>query len=183
MSTAPPCKATSRRVKTPGMASEHPEAHPSSVPGDPSPEVLLAQLRGAIAAGGPSGSLAQELLAERAAEANAETDAVFSPAMSPEEFLAHLAKLDREASAHENADVRPVGEGPLLLCQRYGAGNLARGDLVEALVAYPYAQVQQDPYDFSPDPPGAWSEVEDAEGLGLIDPDLYSEIFHRRHPG
>ena len=166
------------------MASERPEAHPSPVPDDPSPEVLLAQLHEAIAAGGPSGLLAQELLAERATEANAEAGAAFSPAMSLEEFLAHLAKLDREANAHEDADVCPVGEGPLLLCQRYAAGNLARGDLVEALVAYPYAQVQQDPYDdFSSDPPGAWSEVEDAEGIGLIDPDLYSEVFHRRRPG
>jgi len=50
-------------------------------------------------------------------------------------------------------------------------------------VTYPYTEVERDPYDdFSPDPPGAWTEVEDAAHRGLIDDGLYEEVFHRRHP-
>jgi len=100
-----------------------------------------------------------------------------------EEFQAHLAELDGQATARGDAAGSRVSEGPLPLCQRYAAGDLSRSDLVEALVAHPYPAVERDPYDdFSPDLPGAWTEVEDAAHRGLIDDGLYEEVFHRRHP-
>lgn len=86
-------------------------------------------------------------------------------------------------AAREDAEGPRGCEGPLLLCQRYAAGDLSRSDLVEALVIYPYPTVERDPYDdFSPFPPGAWTEVEDAAHRGLIDDGLYAEVFHRRYP-
>lgn len=71
---------------------------------------------------------------------------------------------------------------PMETCKRYAAGLLTREELIDELVRFPYTAVERDPYDdFSPDPPGAWSEVEDAEGLGLIEQDVYEEVFNRRH--
>lgn len=50
-------------------------------------------------------------------------------------------------------------------------------------VRYPYAEPgHTDGYDsLIVDPPGAWTEVVDAERQGLIDDGMYEEVFTRRH--
>ncbi|WP_180357948.1 MULTISPECIES: helix-turn-helix domain-containing protein [Actinomycetes] len=91
-------------------------------------------------------------------------------------ILKRAANLPQPAEGFSSAT-------PMEACKRYAAGLLARDQLVDELVRFPYAAVERDPFDdFSADPPGAWSEVEDAEGLGLIEEDVYEEIFNRRHP-
>lgn len=71
------------------------------------------------------------------------------------------------------------------LCQRYADGALAREQLVEELAQYPYATMPMtDGYDWlTVDPPGTWSEVSRAIDQGLIEEDVYEEVFNRRHPG
>lgn len=91
-------------------------------------------------------------------------------------ILKRAANLPQPAEGFSSAT-------PMETCKRYAAGLLSREQLVDELVRFPYAAVQRDPFDdFSADPPGAWSEVEDAEGLGLIEQDVYEEVFNRRHP-
>lgn len=105
-------------------------------------------------------SLAEELLAERAAEARRE-----------ELLMSHAAE-DCASGA---------SEGPMALCRRYVAGGLTREALVQRLVFSPYAKVERDPFgDVSPAPPGAWSEVEAAARRGLIEEDIYDEVFTQR---
>ena len=131
------------------------------------PAEMLTQLHRAVAAGiaarggDPTASLARELLADRAAE----------------------AALEAERHARYEAVAAAPG-GPLALCCRYADGDLTRQELVHHVAMYPYDEVDRDPYDdFSPQAPGGWWEVEDAEQIGLIDADLYAEVFERRHPG
>ena len=90
-------------------------------------------------------------------------------------ILKRAANLPQPAEGFSSAT-------PMEACKRYAAGLLSRDQLVDELVRFPYAAVERDPFDdFSADPPGAWSEVEDAEGLGLIEEDVYEEVFNRRH--
>lgn len=152
-------------MKTPDVATEHPKQHSRERPADqawfwtPEWQAKEAEVDAALARG------------------------EITTSETVEEFQAHLVELDRQATARGDAEGPWGGEGPLLLCQRYAAGDISRSDLVEALVAHPYPMVKRDPYDdFSPDPPGAWTEVEDAAQRGLIDDGLYEEVFHRRHP-
>ncbi|WP_211223291.1 sigma-70 region 4 domain-containing protein [Propionicicella superfundia] len=73
---------------------------------------------------------------------------------------------------------------PEEICERYGAGFIDRDQLIDELSRYPYAPGgHTDGYDtLIFDPPGAWSEVSAARWRGLIDDDVYEEVFNRRHP-
>ncbi len=76
------------------------------------------------------------------------------------------------------------GATPYEICQRYAVGQIDRAQLVDELVRYPYQPMTlTDGYDWlTYDPPGAWSEVSAAERRGLIDIDIYGEVFDLRHP-
>ncbi|UEJ84627.1 hypothetical protein Bra3105_18350 (plasmid) [Brachybacterium halotolerans subsp. kimchii] len=75
------------------------------------------------------------------------------------------------------------GATPLEICQRYEAGEFGREELVDQLVRFPYAKGgKTDGYDsLIVDPPGTWSEVAQAVDRGLIDEDVYEDVFNRRH--
>lgn len=75
------------------------------------------------------------------------------------------------------------GATPYEICQRYAAGFLSRPQLVDELARFPYVKGgHTDGYDsLIVDPPGTWSEVEDAARRGLIEDDVYEEVFNRRH--
>ncbi|PWH05352.1 hypothetical protein DEO23_12220 [Brachybacterium endophyticum] len=76
-----------------------------------------------------------------------------------------------------------AGATPMEICQRYAAGEFDREQLVDELVRYPYTKEgTTDGYDWlSVDPPGTWSEVSAAIERGLIDEDVYVDVFNRRH--
>ena len=82
---------------------------------------------------------------------------------------------------------RPVagfsGATPWEICQRYAAGLLKREQLVEELVAFPYAPSGKvDEVDsLIVDPPGTWDEVVQAVDLGLVEEEVYEAVFNRRH--
>lgn len=75
------------------------------------------------------------------------------------------------------------GATPYEICQRYAAGFIDRVQLIDELTRFPYVKGDQtDGYDsLIVDPPGTWSEVADAERRGLIEDDVYEEVFNRRH--
>ena len=75
------------------------------------------------------------------------------------------------------------GATPAEICQRYAAGFIDRAHLVDELTRFPYVKGgQTDGYDsLIVDPPGTWSEVSDAARRGLIEDDVYEEVFNRRH--
>lgn len=75
------------------------------------------------------------------------------------------------------------GATPYEICQRYAAGFIDRENLVDELTRFPYVKGgQTDGYDsLIVDPAGTWSEVEDAAHRGLIEDDVYEEVFDRRH--
>lgn len=75
------------------------------------------------------------------------------------------------------------GAVPYEICQRYAVGFIDRAQLVDELTRFPYVKGgQTDGYDsLIVDPPGTWSEVVDAIHRGLIDDDVYEEVFNRRH--
>lgn len=75
------------------------------------------------------------------------------------------------------------GATPYEICQRYAAGFIDRGKLVDELTRFPYVKGgETDGYDsLIVDPPGTWSEVDDAARRGLIEDDVYEEVFNRRH--
>ena len=75
------------------------------------------------------------------------------------------------------------GATPTEICQRYAAGYIDRAQLIDELTRFPYvAGGQTDGYDsLLVDPPGAWAEVDEAAQAGLIDDDVYEEVFNRRH--
>lgn len=76
------------------------------------------------------------------------------------------------------------GATPLEICTRYAVGALERDQLVDELARFPYraADVETDGSDaLLVDPQGAWSEVSAAVRRGLIERDIYREVFeHRR---
>lgn len=78
----------------------------------------------------------------------------------------------------------PGGTTPLVICERYASGGLSRDELIEELVSYPYVEEgRTDGYDWlAVDPPGTWSEISEATSRGLIDGDVYAEVFWRLHP-
>lgn len=71
-----------------------------------------------------------------------------------------------------------------MICERYASGGLSRDELIEELVSYPYVEEgRTDGYDWlAVDPPGTWSEISEATSRGLIDGDVYAEVFWRLHP-
>jgi hypothetical protein len=75
------------------------------------------------------------------------------------------------------------GATPYEICQRYAAGLIDRARLVDELTRFPYAQGgHTDDYDsLIVDPAGTWSEVSDSARQGLIEDDVYEEVFNRRH--
>jgi len=75
------------------------------------------------------------------------------------------------------------GATPYEICQRYAGGLIDRAQLVDELTRFPYAEGgHTDGYDsLIVDPPGTWSEVSDARRHGLIEDDVYEEVFNRRH--
>ncbi|WP_218682741.1 hypothetical protein [Microbacterium sp. BF1] len=75
------------------------------------------------------------------------------------------------------------GATPYEICQRYAAGYISRPQLVDELTRFPYVKGgQTDGYDsLIVDPAGTWSEVDDAVRRGLIEDDVYEEVFNRRH--
>lgn len=75
------------------------------------------------------------------------------------------------------------GATPYEICQRYAGGLIDRSQLVEELTRFPYAEGgHTDGYDsLIVDPAGTWSEVSDARRHGLIENDVYEEVFNRRH--
>ncbi|WP_043668596.1 hypothetical protein [Clavibacter michiganensis] len=95
------------------------------------------------------------------------------------------ADVDRIAAARE---VLAVVEGfsgatPYEICERHSVGMLDRERLVDELVRFPYVPRDEvDGYDdLVVNPPGTWADVESASGDGLIDMDIYSEVFDRRN--
>lgn len=74
------------------------------------------------------------------------------------------------------------GATPYEICQRYAAGLLGRPQLVDELARFPYVKGgYTDGYDsLIVDPPGTWFEVQDAARRGLIEDDVYEEVFNRR---
>ncbi|MGB4762340.1 MAG: hypothetical protein WBP12_03215 [Candidatus Saccharimonas sp.] len=68
---------------------------------------------------------------------------------------------------------------PLEICEQYAAGELTRAELIEKLSTYPYAPSDRtDGYDtLLVDPPGAWSELEQAIMRDLIDFDVYEDVL------
>lgn len=75
------------------------------------------------------------------------------------------------------------GATPYEICQRYAAGFIDRAKLVDELTRFPYVKGgQTDGYDsLIVDPAGTWSEVSDAARRGLIEDDVYEEVFNGRH--
>lgn len=75
------------------------------------------------------------------------------------------------------------GATPLEICQRYDAEEFGREELIDELVRFPYAKGgKTDGYDsLIVDPPGTWSEVSQAVDRGLIDEEVYEDVFNRRH--
>lgn len=75
------------------------------------------------------------------------------------------------------------GSTPLEICLSYAAGRISRARLVDELTRFPYVPGgMTDGYDsLIVDPPGTWSEVSDAMRRGIIDDEVYEEVFNRRH--
>lgn len=77
------------------------------------------------------------------------------------------------------------GATPYEICQRYAAGFMDRSQLVDELVRWPYVprgKTSSELDDLIVHPSGSWAAVEDASHAGLIDREIYEEIFARRHP-
>lgn len=72
---------------------------------------------------------------------------------------------------------------PYALCQRYADGLIDRAQVVDELTRFPYVQGgQTDGHDsLIVDPAGTWAEVSVARRRGLIEDDVYEEVFNRRH--
>lgn len=75
------------------------------------------------------------------------------------------------------------GATPYEICQRYAGGLIDRAQLVDELTRFPYVEGgHTDGYDsLIVDPASTWSEVSDARRRGLIENDVYEEVFNRRH--
>jgi hypothetical protein len=71
------------------------------------------------------------------------------------------------------------GATPFEICERYGAGEIDRAQVVDELARFPYApRGETDGYDWlAIDAPGSFSEVEDAHTGGLIDDAVYRDVF------
>lgn len=74
------------------------------------------------------------------------------------------------------------GATPMEICQRYAAGFIDREQLIDELTRFPYTPGgKTDGYDsLIVDPPGAWAEVSSARRRGVIEDEVYEEVFNRR---
>ncbi|NTW39882.1 MAG: hypothetical protein HGA44_08315 [Cellulomonadaceae bacterium] len=77
------------------------------------------------------------------------------------------------------------GASPLEICQRYAAGLIERAQLVDELTRWTYARRDRtDGYDsLAVDQEGTWADVEFAAGTGLIEDEVYDEVFQKRMAG
>lgn len=75
------------------------------------------------------------------------------------------------------------GATPYEICQRYAAGFIQREQLVDELTRFPYVEGDKtNGYDsLTVDPAGTWAEVSTAVRRGLIEDDVYEDVFNRRH--
>lgn len=97
------------------------------------------------------------------------------------------AAISRALKRHRDTPM-PVpgfaGATPMEVCKRYAAGDLSRAEVVDQLTRFPYTPTPAPSGwdDLVVDPPGAWSELETAQGLRLIDATIYRDVFLARHP-
>lgn len=96
-----------------------------------------------------------------------------------------VAEYLRQVRAAAMAAAAPAsfsGSTPIEICEQYAAGAIDRARLVDELSRFPYAPGDEtDGYDsLIVDPPGTWGEVEQALRRGLIEEDVYEEVFGRR---
>lgn len=84
-------------------------------------------------------------------------------------------------TAEKDPVVRPgfSGATPMEICERYAAGMIERDQLVDELIRFDYEPGgETDGYDsLTMDPPGTWTEVQDALRRGLIEEDVYVKVF------
>lgn len=75
------------------------------------------------------------------------------------------------------------GATPYEICERYAAGFITRDQVIDELTRFPYKEESRtDGYNsIVVDPPGTWSELVRASFRGLIDDELYEEVFNRHH--
>ncbi|MFT2753388.1 hypothetical protein [Clavibacter sp. Sh2088] len=105
----------------------------------------------------------------------------------PEEELARELRVFRPEDLARLRGARDVsmplegfsGALPYEICERYAAGMLDRERLVDELARYPYVPgPTPDALDWiAIEAPGIWAEVSDARRRGLIDDQVYKEIF------
>lgn len=89
-----------------------------------------------------------------------------------------------KAGAYWNMPLKGFSDvTPYEICKRYADGFIDRNNLINELARFPYVKGgQTDGHDsLIVNPAGTWSEVEDAARHGLIDNDVYEEVFNRRH--
>lgn len=89
-----------------------------------------------------------------------------------------------KAAAKDPAPIEGFsGATPYEICQRYAAGLIERDQLVDELTCFPYAKGDTtDGYDsLAVDTAGTWAEVSTAARRGLIEDDMYEDVFNRRH--
>lgn len=77
------------------------------------------------------------------------------------------------------------GASPLEICQRYAAGLIERALLVDELTRWVYAPRDHTDGDdpLTVDREGTWADVEFAAGTGLIEDEVYDEVFRKRTAG
>ena len=99
-----------------------------------------------------------------------------------------IPRWTRDRGQLPRVDVLPLADGfsgatPYEICERYAVGEIDRDRLIDELTRFPYVPGgTTDGYDsLIVDPPGTWSEVSDAECGGLIDEQVYEEVFTARH--
>jgi hypothetical protein len=117
----------------------------------------LREVRRLLDAGRPEEELARELR-------------VFKP-----EDLARLRAAREVSMPLEGFS----GALPMEICERYAVGLIDRERLVDELARYPYAPgPKPDALDWiAIEVPGIWAEVSDARRRGLIDDQVYREVF------
>lgn len=80
-------------------------------------------------------------------------------------------------------EVKTQELSPAELCRMYHTGTILRGQLVAALISYPYKPMGEPKDDFDDlifHPPGSWAEVDTALRLGHLTDDIYDEVADSR---
>jgi hypothetical protein len=117
----------------------------------------LREVRRLLDAGRPEEELARELR-------------VFKP-----EDLARLRAAREVSMPLEGFS----GALPMEICERYAVGLIDRERLVDELARYPYLPLDKtDGWDdLVVNPPGTWADLGSARRAGLIDSQIYREVF------